>query len=68
MDEWPIHASRIEKIYENGIQAVCENSFGVKNGEVLGIVGPKASGKSTIIKMLTMETPMSYNSEALVLN
>jgi ABC-type protease/lipase transport system fused ATPase/permease subunit len=67
-DKFPILASRIEKVYPNGLQAVQENSFGVKEGEVLGIVGPKASGKSSIIKMLSLETSMSQASEALILS
>jgi len=58
-DEWALVANQIEKIYEDGTQAVCPNYFGVKNGEILGIVGTKACGKSSLIKMMTMETPAS---------
>ncbi|NXG78191.1 ABCAA protein, partial [Baryphthengus martii] len=34
-------------------------SFLVKKGEVLGLLGPNAAGKSTIIKMLTGETSLT---------
>ena len=49
----------MKKVYDNGLLAVCSNSFGVKQGEILGLLGPSGSGKSSTLKMLSMEMPVT---------
>ncbi len=43
---------RIQKIYENGFQAVHESSFEVQDGEFVVLVGPSGCGKSTTLRMI----------------
>lgn len=38
---------------KNIVEAVRDISFNVKKGEVLGIIGPNGSGKTTIVKMVS---------------
>lgn len=57
--QWSILGSKLKKTYENGLLAVCNNSFGVKQGEILGLVGPTGSGKSAILQMMSMEIPVT---------
>lgn len=38
---------------------MCGNSFGVKQGSILGLLGPNGAGKSTTFSMLAMEQPLS---------
>merc|ERR1712127_581595 len=52
---WPIAAHNITKTYPNGLLAVTGNSFGVKQGSILGLLGPNGAGKSTTFSMLAME-------------
>ena len=35
--------------------AVCNNSFAVEGGEVLGLLGPNGAGKTTTLNMITAE-------------
>jgi lipopolysaccharide transport system ATP-binding protein len=42
--------------HKNGIWALKDVSFTVKNGEILGIIGRNGAGKSTILKILTKIT------------
>lgn len=57
--EWPISAYQLKKNFENGLQAVCSNSFGVRKGEILGLIGPSGSGKTTTLNMLSMKIPIT---------
>src|SRR5207247_44775 len=48
---------RLSKTYRVGffgrkIQAVCDVSFSVREGEVFGMLGPNGAGKTSIMKML----------------
>ena len=36
-----------------GLRAVYEVDFGVEKGEILGIIGPNGSGKTTTLNLLT---------------
>jgi ABC-type phosphate/phosphonate transport system ATPase subunit len=68
-DLWAIKALKLEKVYSTGVQALQPIYFGVKHGEILGIVGPRESGKSTIQKCLSLEHSMSsYSQVALALD
>lgn len=47
-----LEARRLTKSYA-GTRAVCDVSFGIGPGDILGYLGPNGSGKSTTVKMLT---------------
>ena len=42
------------KVYQNGQPAVNYNSFTVKKGEVLGLLGPIGAGKTTMFDLINM--------------
>jgi multiple sugar transport system ATP-binding protein len=42
----------IDKIYENGFQAVTDLSLDIDDGEFLVLVGPSGCGKSTALRMI----------------
>jgi multiple sugar transport system ATP-binding protein len=42
----------VNKVYENGYQAVFDLSLDVKDGEFLVLVGPSGCGKSTALRMI----------------
>lgn len=56
------------KVYPNGLQAVTKNTFGVRKGQILGVVGPNGAGKTSLVKMLSMEVSITGEGEALLMN
>ncbi|TNE72112.1 ABC transporter ATP-binding protein [bacterium] len=51
---YDVELNHITKTYENGaVQAVKDVSFGVKKGELFGLIGPDGAGKTSIFRMLT---------------
>jgi len=49
------------------LHAVCNNSFGVQKGSILGLLGPNGAGKSSTFGMLAMERQISHG-EAYILS
>src|SRR4249920_964889 len=47
-----ITLSEIDKIYDNGFQAVTGLSLDIDDGEFLVLVGPSGCGKSTALRMI----------------
>ncbi len=47
-----LRAHQIDKVFDNGCQALHQVSVEVKRGEVVVIVGPSGSGKSTFLRTL----------------
>jgi len=55
-----VQKSYVSSIYRNNVHAIREVSFGLQNGERLGIVGESGSGKTTLCKLLVrLEKPTS---------
>ena len=46
-----LEVDRLVKKYKNG-RGVDDISFSVKEGEVIGLLGPNGSGKTTIMKCI----------------
>lgn len=42
----------VNKIYENGEKAILDCTFTVRDNELIVVVGPEGSGKSTIVRMI----------------
>jgi ATP-binding cassette, subfamily A (ABC1), member 3 len=54
--QYQIRAVDLRKTYkETNIQAVCGNTFGVKQGEIFGLLGPNGAGKSTTFGMMCLD-------------
>lgn len=58
-NDYMIKTKDIMKVYKNGIAAVNNNSFCVKNGQVLGLLGPNGAGKSSMFNIMTMDLKRS---------
>jgi ABC-2 type transport system ATP-binding protein len=55
----PVHTDKLTKVFD-GVTAVDGVTFDVNRGEVLGVLGPNGSGKTTTIRMLCgLLTPTS---------
>lgn len=50
-----IEIKNCSKVYKNGVTALANVNVSIKKGEFVFIIGPTASGKSTLIKMLYRE-------------
>src|SRR5687768_3435944 len=44
--------SEVDKVYENGVQAVTDLSLEIEDGEFLVLVGPSGCGKTTALRMV----------------
>lgn len=53
-------------MYNNGLLAVNNNTFGVKPGSILGLLGPNGAGKSSTFSMLSMEQAISTGDAQLL--
>lgn len=49
----------VTKDYKNGIHALKDASFEVKEGEFIAIIGPSGSGKSTILRSINKLIPIT---------
>ena len=48
-----IEVKGLTKVFDKGIKAVDNISFGVEEGEILGFLGPNGAGKTTTLNMLS---------------
>ncbi|MFT5222990.1 MAG: multiple sugar transport system ATP-binding protein [Glaciecola sp.] len=54
-----IHLDKLEKVYDNGFQAIHELTLDVADREFLVLVGPSGCGKSTALRMVAGLEPIS---------
>ena len=47
-----IRLEHVDKIYENGVQAVFDFNINIKDKEFIVFVGPSGCGKSTTLRMI----------------
>jgi|LSQX01.2.fsa_nt_gb ABC-2 type transport system ATP-binding protein len=47
-----LEVRNLKKIYNNG-RGITDISFNIKQGEIIGLLGPNGSGKTTIMKAIT---------------
>ena len=53
-----IQVEHLQKIYSNGLQVLRDVNATIKRGEVISIIGPSGTGKSTFLRCLNLlETP-----------
>lgn len=53
-----IQVTHLQKQYSNGLQVLRDVNTTIKRGEVISIIGPSGTGKSTFLRCLNMlETP-----------
>lgn len=51
-----ITVEHLSKTYGNGVKAVDDVSFNVRQGEIFGLLGPNGAGKSTTVRILVTLT------------
>ena len=44
---------KLQKVYENGTEALKSISFSVEEGEIFGLIGVNGAGKTTLIRIIT---------------
>src|ERR687892_2311862 len=47
-----VHFNEVDKVFDNGVQAVFDLSLEVEDGEFLVLVGPSGCGKTTALRMV----------------
>jgi ABC-type polar amino acid transport system ATPase subunit len=52
LGDYIIEADRINKIFPDGVQALCDFSTRIRRSEVVVVIGPSGAGKSTFLRCL----------------
>lgn len=60
-----LELNHVAKFYPNGVHALKDVSFEVREGEFISIIGPSGSGKSTILRAINRLIPISSGSICL---
>lgn len=64
-----VNVEQLQKVYDNGTEALKSVTFEVKAGEIFGIIGVNGAGKTTLIRILTtMLRPTSGKISVMGLN
>jgi len=49
-----IQVNHLKKIYNNGLEVLCDVNATIGRGEVISIIGPSGTGKSTFLRCLNL--------------
>jgi len=52
MSELLLETRKVSKSF-GGVKAVCDVSFSLKSGDIIGLIGPNGAGKTTLVNLLT---------------
>ena len=61
-NKYKIKSIGVNKIYDNGFQALKNVSLGVESNQIFGLLGPNGAGKSTIFNCMTSLIPKTTGS------
>lgn len=47
-----VSIQKLNKVYDNGFEALCDINLGIEKGEIFALLGPNGAGKTTLINII----------------